>query len=245
MRLQLMTWLEVEDYLTRSSGILVPIGSTEQHGPTGLMGTDALTAEAIAWRVGDRVGAAVGPTLTVGMAIHHMAFSGTLTLRPSTLVAVVRDWVVSLHSHGFDRILFVNGHGGNVATVRAAFMEIHGDDAVRQKQGDLRLHLLNWWEGGRVRRMCRELYGDREGSHATPSEIAVIQALHPDRIPQAPLEPAKAPQSAFQGPADYRRRHPDGRMGSDPSLANPDDGRRIIQAAIDDLSEAYGQFVAG
>ncbi len=53
MRLQLLSWPEVESYLQRSRGVIVPIGSTEQHGPTGLLGTDALCAEGIALRVGE------------------------------------------------------------------------------------------------------------------------------------------------------------------------------------------------
>jgi len=125
MRLQLQKYPEVEAYLARSTGIIMPIGSTEQHGPTGLMGTDALTAEAIAWRAGEHAEAMVAPTIHVGMAQHHMAFKGTMSLRPSTLIAVIRDCVVSLAEHGFSRFLFVNGHGGNVATIRAAFYEIH------------------------------------------------------------------------------------------------------------------------
>ncbi|MFM7794653.1 MAG: creatininase family protein, partial [Microcystis panniformis] len=71
MLLQLSTWLEVESYLEQSQGIIIPIGSTEQHGPTGLIGTDALCAEAIAKGVGTQVQAMVAPTLNVGMALHH------------------------------------------------------------------------------------------------------------------------------------------------------------------------------
>ncbi|MFN7553559.1 creatininase family protein, partial [Microcystis sp.] len=77
MLLQLSTWLEVESYLEQSQGIIIPIGSTEQHGPTGLIGTDALCAEAIAKGVGTQVRAMVAPTLNVGMALHHTAFPGT------------------------------------------------------------------------------------------------------------------------------------------------------------------------
>ena len=63
MRLQLMTWPEVESYLESSRGVIIPVGSTEQHGPTGLIGTDALTSENISWAVGETVGALVAPTI--------------------------------------------------------------------------------------------------------------------------------------------------------------------------------------
>ncbi len=116
MLLQHQTWREVEDYLGRSKGIILPIGSTEQHGPNGLIGTDAICAEVIARGVGEAADAMVGPTIGVGVAVHHMDFTGTMTVRPSTLIALMQDYVLSLARHGFRRFYFINGHGGNIAT---------------------------------------------------------------------------------------------------------------------------------
>ncbi|WP_207484991.1 creatininase family protein [Arenibaculum pallidiluteum] len=246
MLLSLCTWPEVEAYLKTSTGIIVPIGSTEQHGPTGLIGTDAICAEAIARGIGERTGAMVAPVIAVGMAAHHMAFAGSLTLRPSTLVAVIRDTVLSLAEHGFTRILFVNGHGGNIATVRAAFYEIH--DELRTTRGaaapDLRLKVVSWWENEAVGRLSRELFGDREGSHATPSEVAVTQHLFPDAIKPVPAALGTAPRGAFHDHRDFRRRFPDGRIGSDPSLARPEHGKRLMDAAVAAISEGWAEFLS-
>ena len=130
MQLALATWHEVEDYLGTKRGCIVPIGSVEQHGPNGLIGTDHLDAEFVAKGVGDAVGAMVAPTLAYGMSQHHLGFAGSATLRPSTLMLVVRDVVLSLARHGFERFFFINGHGGNVATVTAAFDEIYAETSL-------------------------------------------------------------------------------------------------------------------
>ena len=246
MRLQLASWPEVQEYLTVSKGIMMPIGSTEQHGPTGLIGTDAITAEEIAWRAGELVNALVGPTISVGMAHHHLEFPGTMTLRPTTLVAVIRDYVESLASHGFERFLFVNGHGGNLATVGAAFYEIYQE--FRQAHGAeapaLRCRVLNWWDGSKVRALSDDLFGSRLGSHATPSEVSVAAFAYPGYVKQAELDPPVAPTGRFYDARDYRRRFPDGRIGSDPSMATPAHGERLMVVAAADLAEAYRQFMS-
>ncbi|HCP39811.1 MAG TPA: amidase, partial [Verrucomicrobiales bacterium] len=132
IRLQLRSWPDVESYLKRCKGIIVPLGSTEQHGPTGAIGTDALTADAVALEVGRRSGVLVTPPQAFGMAEHHLGFAGTVSLQPSTLLAVMRDVVLSLATHGFERIFVINGHGGNIATTKAAFAEAYGEARRRQ-----------------------------------------------------------------------------------------------------------------
>ena len=74
MRLQLSTWPEVEAYLEKSKAILIPVGSTEQHGPNGLIGTDALCPEIIAFAAEQKTDMLIGPTFNVGIAQHHLVF---------------------------------------------------------------------------------------------------------------------------------------------------------------------------
>jgi creatinine amidohydrolase len=246
MRLQLCTWAEVEDRLKTSTGIIVPIGSTEQHGPNGLIGTDALTAELIAQGIGEAADALVAPTIAVGMAQHHMAFTGSMTLRPSTLIAVVRDTVQSLARHGFDRIYFLNGHGGNIATVTAAFSEVYAEASLERggaNRAALRCKLKNWYETPGIKALSKELYGDSEGNHATPSEVAVTQFAFPEAIKKAEMEPKIAPKGPILDAEDYRRRFPDGRIGSDPSLATPEAGKRLYEAAVKDLTQDFKDFL--
>lgn len=245
MNLHLQTWQEVEAYLQRSKGIIIPIGSTEQHGPNGLIGTDAICAEVIARGVGETAGAMVGPTINVGMAQHHLAFAGSMTVRPSTLIALIHDYLTSLARHGFERFYFINGHGGNVATVTAAFSEVYATASMRPGTNapSVRCRLKNWWESPGVKSLSRELFGDREGSHATPSEVSVTFYAHPEAIKSATMQPVGAKARDFADAEDYRRLFPDGRIGSDPSLARPEHGKRFVEAAVKDIAADYATFL--
>lgn len=240
MRLDLTTWPAVEAYLKDQDAILIPIGSVEQHGPTGALGTDALCAEAIARGAGEKAGLLVAPTLSLGMALHHMAFPGTIALKPSTLIALLGDVVLSLARHGFRRFLFINGHGGNEATCRAAFPEIY-DAAARDGMEGLRCQFRNWWDAPGVRAEARRLFGAADGQHATASEISVIRHLFgesaPEPAPPGGFDPGIAPVGPIFGAADFRRRHPDGRMGSNPGLATAEAGAALFEMAVDGLAK--------
>jgi creatinine amidohydrolase len=245
MRLQLTTWPEVEEYLETSRGIIVPIGATEQHGPTGLIGTDAICAETLAWRAAELVDALAGPTLTVGMSEHHMHFPGSVTLRPTTLIAVVRDVILSLARHGFRRFFFVNGHGGNTPSINAAFFEAYTEaPRILDDGDDVRCLNGEWWETPAAMELSHELFGDDDGDHASASEVSVAAAAYPDHVKSADLDPNVAPTTRLYGPADFRRRYPEGRMGSHPELASVEAGQQIIEAVAGDLADQYREFVS-
>jgi creatinine amidohydrolase len=224
VQLQLKTWQFVDDYLKSKTGIIIPIGSTEQHGPTGLIGTDALTAEMIGRGAGEKVGALVAPTISVGMAQHHLAFA----------------------RHGFTRFFFVNGHGGNIATVTAAFSEIYADRSMERmsNQPSIKCALRNWWDGSGIRALQKELYPSGEGSHATASEVALTWYKYPETMNRTQLEPRIAPNGSFADAEDYRRVFPDGRIGSDPSQATPEHGKRFYDTAVEEVARDYEKWVA-
>lgn len=248
MLLQLATWQEVEDYLKASRGIVIPIGSTEQHGPTGFVGTDALCPEILARGLAEEEGVMVAPTLSIGMAQHHLGFAGSITLRPTTLISVVLDVVNSLARHGFDRIYFLNGHGGNIATVQSAFSEIYAETSLGRAATNrpaLRCRLRNWWDGSGVKELSAELFGDAEGSHATCSEVSLAYFGYPEHVKRAEMAPGAAPTGPIYDADDFRRRFPDGRMGSDPRLASVEAGARIYRTALDEIKADYKTFMNG
>jgi len=252
MQLHLSTWPEIEAYLASSKAILIPIGSTEQHGPNGLLGTDAICPEIIARRAGDEAGFLVGPTFNVGQAQHHMAFPGTITLRPTTMIAAMVDWAASLARHGFERIYWLNGHGGNVNTINAAFAEIyHGISFDRLKNNGMGANhpplvckLRNWWELPGVMEMCRQIFPVGEGQHATPSEVSVTYFAYPEAQKRVEMSPKIAAIGPILDAEDYRRRFPDGRIGSDPSQASPEAGAKIVDAAMRALISEFRAFAA-
>lgn len=245
MLLHLSTWPEVETYLQTSKGIIIPIGSTEQHGPTGLIGTDAICAEAIAQGVGESTQALVAPTINVGMALHHTAFPGSMSLRPSTLITVILDYVTSLARVGFERFFFINGHGGNIATLKAAFSETYHQLALLNlpHADQVRCQIANWFMCGSVYKLAKELYGNQEGSHATPSEVALTQYIYPQAIKKAPLDLTVPSGYPIYGANDFRRHYPDGRMGSNPALATPEHGKQFYELAVKELSSHYLEFL--
>ena len=245
MLLHLSTWKEVEVYLERSQGIIIPIGSTEQHGPTGLIGTDAICAEAIASGVGEATNALVGPTINVGMALHHTGFPGTVSLQPSTLIRLIRDYLTSLTRSGFTKFFFINGHGGNIHTLKAAFSESYAylTDLNIPNGERVQCRLGNWFTCSSVYKLAKELYGDQEGTHATPSEVAITQYVYPNAIKQAPLSENPPSGYPIYGAADFRQKYPDGRMGSNPALATPEHGKLFYELAVKELSSTYLEFL--
>ncbi len=247
MQLQNATWTEVERYLETSRGIVIPVGSTEQHGPNGLIGTDAICPEFIAERLGEKVNCLVAPTIPVGVAQHHLGFAGSMCLRPSTMIQVIRDYVVSLARHGFDRFFFLNGHGGNIATIEAAFAEIHSETSMlaRATNRAVRCKSANWWDSRGVRDISQELYGDNEGAHATCSEVSVTWFARPDHIKNINFAKRAPAYSGIHDADDYRQRYPDGRIGSLPSLSTPEAGRRLVDASVNDLAATYQRFLDG
>lgn len=245
MLLAKSTWPEVEAFLQRSKTVVVPIGSNEQHGPTGLLGTDWMCPEIIAHEAQKgRDDLLVAPTFNIGMAQHHLGFPGTISLKPSTFMAAIGDWCRSLAGHGFTKIYFLNGHGGNVHTIEAAFSELYAEASFAAKPRGFACKLKNWWDISGVNGLANRQFPVGHGSHATPSEIAVTQWAYPDAIKTANYAPQIAPTGPIREALDFRARYADGRMGSDPALATPEKGGELVALAAKGLIEDVAAFGA-
>jgi creatinine amidohydrolase len=127
--LQNLTWEDIKEQITKSQGtIIFPVGSTEQHGPHLPVGTDTMVANALAETAAKETNVLVAPPLWFGWSPHHMVLPGTITIRPDILVEVGYDVVKSLHHHGFDKFILLNGH----RIVNVTWLQIVGERAKRE-----------------------------------------------------------------------------------------------------------------
>jgi creatinine amidohydrolase len=255
MELRLSTWRDVEAYLRSSVGVLIPIGSMEQHGPNGLIGTDAICAHAVAMRAGAAAGIMVGPTIELTVAQFNLDFPGTISVRAEVLMRYIQDYLRSLARHGFRRFYFVNGHGANVSVANAAFQDLYAQrsfSAAPQDQPELRCRLRSWWEFEPVLQLRQQWFGQWEGIHATPSEIAITQAVHTEHVRAldefVPTALAEGMAQELSGDRHYdaqhhRQTYPDGTLGSDPRLASVERGKALLSAAGAAVACDYARFM--
>jgi creatinine amidohydrolase len=130
------SWPQVRALIDKGAVVVVPVGALEQHGPHLPLGTDYRMAEAVAIKAAERAcaegsEAVVTPPVWHGYSPHHMGFAGSVTLRAETLLAVLTDVGASLWQHGFRKILFLNGHGGNANLLGAAVQKLRFEHGVR------------------------------------------------------------------------------------------------------------------
>jgi creatinine amidohydrolase len=237
--LKLALWQDVQEYLEKRTDVVLPVGGTEQHGPSGPLGTDLIIAEELANDLGEERRTMVAPAIPFGVSAVHGAFPGTIPIRPATLLAVITDAIDGLVKQGFRRFLLLNAHHGSKGIVQAACTQAHS-----QHPG-VRALAVHWWELPEVTAVLMEMFGAREGHHATPGELSIVRRFYPRSvIDLPPMERFEAvPQMVMWGADDFRQRYPDGRVGSDPSLSSGHAGDSIFVAASRGLVEVHRRLV--
>ncbi len=244
MKLSRQTGPQIQTYLNTKNEILIPIGSQEQHGPTGFLGTDFLTAQAIALAIGNSLQILVAPPICYGMSLHHMAFPGTVSLKPSTLILFLCDILESFEKQGFKKIYFINGHGGNIAALQSAFAE------SKKNLHSLECYFWNWWNLSELDAYHQKHFGNENGFHATCGEISVTMFTHdctnqnhlnPSHHSFQPVKPEETLDPSDNHPIlsaqEFQTHFPDGRMGSNPSLASKEHGKMIFELSVQALCQ--------
>ncbi|MDY4031599.1 MAG: creatininase family protein [Pyramidobacter sp.] len=170
MYLASMTWREFHEAASDDLLALVPLGSTEQHGSIGPLGTDFTIPEEMARRLearyADRL--VVLPTMPYGVCPYHTEFSGTIDIGTAALQSVMTSVAERLMDAGVRRFAFLNGHGGNDPALEAACLRIYGRGGLGA--------ILDWWT------IARELDPRWGGGHGGGQEAAVMMALRPDWV---------------------------------------------------------------
>ena len=225
-----LTWEEVG--ALRRSGMdmaILPVGSTEQHGPHLTLNVDTLSAEGLARAVSAETGVPVLPTLPYGMAWGHTdAWPGTLSLSPTTLAAAITEigewlWAAS----GFSRLLILNGHVTNAAPLRVAL------ETLRHRRPEVRVALRGVWEvSPRVEAAYTE---DAADWHANAAETSLMLARHPQAVRPEKIadDPDRTGGLFFSYPvARTSERGATGR----PTLATAARGETLFAQAVADLS---------
>lgn len=129
--LQDITWEDFEEYVEDADNptVVVPIGSTEQHGPHLPLGVDAYQAKDVAEGIAERADVIAAPPIWYGDAEHHMAFPGTVALSSETVVSMLKDIFESLAQHGVENVMTVNGHRlANLPAINIASKQVKEDN---------------------------------------------------------------------------------------------------------------------
>lgn len=148
--------------------VLLPVGTVEAHGVIPL-GTDILIPEALAERLSEALDALVAPAIPYGITRGLYGHPGTVFITPQTFKSYVADVMASLAKTGFDKIVVINGHGGQIVELQDAIFDA-------SKTSNVKTLLVNWWIG--MEDLCKQNL-EREGGHAGADETAAVMAIDP------------------------------------------------------------------
>jgi creatinine amidohydrolase len=228
MLLQDLTWNEV-DKLSRDLPVIVPVAALEQHGGHLPLFTDSMLLGEVVRRVEETLGDQVltTPLMWLGNSHHHIDFPGTLSASPRVYLDLLNDLAENLLTHGFKRIVFLNGHGGNTTPGKQAVFEMRQRHRERK---DLLLLFATYWDSAHPNAGRDDLVQTEMG-HACEWETSMILRLKPNLVKEiSKLEEVPfgfAFEPAYRGWITKDRTVP-GHIG-DPRQATADKGEYLFQ----------------
>lgn len=227
-RLSVMSWTDVEAKLGATDICLVPVGAVEVYGPHMPLGTDGIVAEALCHAVAERTPALVAPLIPVGWSADLLSFPGTLSVPTDAIKAYCRGVAKSLMRNGVRRILFVNGHLGNVIPIDEVCGKLGAGDRRRMAQIDVWRFVQPLSDG--LLRSTEWKFG-----HAGECMTAVMLHLHPEwvHMERAVRGTATRPadQLGLRRPFSYRAFAPAGVLG-DATLATAEVGKELFERMV-------------
>jgi creatinine amidohydrolase len=246
-----MTNPEVEAFLEQHQTVIVPTGSTEQHGPHGPLLTDMLVPQEVARRIATEVGAVVAPTINYSLSYPHVGFKGMVHIRIPTFMALIEDLCASLATSGFTRIIFLNGHYDNTYAIAYACA-----NAAERLPAGVHAFPLNCWDG-MTPEQTAEFFDAETGIHAHRGETSAVMAIDPDLVdieaankefpPFPEVTDVAAVHNAFffSSPGSVHRASRSGTWG-DARDSSAEFGERYLEAmaestirALDDIERTF------
>lgn len=229
-----LTWQEMNDAIALQKVVLLPTGSTEQHGPHLPLDVDAFLCESVCLEAGRRAPdqVLVLPPVSYGLNRHHIDFPGTIHIEPEVFIAFCTNITKSVAYHGFKRMLCINGHGSNAPLV----------DLVARKtvlETESLCAAVNWWS--MAMDTFRTVQETAVIAHADELETSLYLYLAPERVRRERIvaggdvvgkyvsSDSTTPYARFN---DYWGRWTKTGVHGDPRAATAEKGKIIFEAAV-------------
>ncbi|HMM42471.1 MAG TPA: creatininase family protein [Thermomicrobiales bacterium] len=244
-----LSWPEVDAIRDQVELVLQPIGSNEQHGPNLALCMDIASSFEFCRRVSERLypRVLVAPPMPWGVSFHHMNFPGTITLSNETFVQVLTEVVDSLAQHGFERFLFVNGHGGNIPAMGVA--------TVRVKEEIDPVFIGGCSYFSFMDRAIHERFGaTKYTGHACEAETARAMELIPQHVKHDTIAPGDMTDLMYEFNQTLKRYNVtvpyrfdemtrNGALG-DARIATPEYGKALVDSALENFTTFVDDLVA-
>lgn len=226
-----ISWVDAKKYFFKNDIVVLPVGSTEQHGPHNPLGTDHLIAKALAEESVKRTGIVCLPVIPFGVSSHHRQFWGTVFVQPKVFREYVRDVCLSLKYHGVKKIIIVNGHGGNTSSLSEVAREL-------RNQGML-VSVFQWWNT--TGELLPKIFGSDERGHAGSEETSINLFLYPKLVKmdkalnEKPKEPIPKVSGVVGWGSDTIDHTASGVFG-DATAASAEKGKKAYKVVVDELT---------
>jgi len=253
VQIERMTWMEVEEAIAESKGIvLIPVGAVEEHGPHLPLGTDSIETYEIGLRAARQAKVVITPLIWFGNSRSFMDFPGTIAITPETLKMYTRDVLLSLIQHGFTQPVILDGHGGNYGILDVLIEDIMLEWGVKT------FHVRSWELATLPKPKDVPAYDGHGGS----SETSVMMYLCPNDVNEDRIVDSKPdveltqfgavfpePSALYsKGPAKYPLMMSEmvsaGHHG-DPGFGSPERGEALIEIKVSALVQFITELKNG
>lgn len=225
-----VSWVRAKEYFKKNDVVILPVGSTEQHGPANPLGTDFLIAGRLGEEVAKRVEVVCLPVIPFGASSHHRQFWGTIFVSPRTLKKYVKDVCLALKYYGVRKVVVVNGHGGNLAVLTEMSGELREEGVF--------VSVFQWWPA--AIKLLPDLFKPEERKHAGAEETSVNLALHPHLVNVAKLKDEESRKHIAQVeglslPLDTIDETTSGAFGMQTTVS-AEKGKRVFETVVEELA---------